>query len=219
MLAKELLESNKSLVSIVIAIVISIGSIISVWLDKHDPILNPPVQSLIIQKIQDASELTSAIVNTEQIVEKDEKGTGFLWHDRRVLYVAKGKVRVGVNLSEVNEDSVSIEGKNVALTLPPLRVLESELDSEKSYVYSVDTGLIPDTQDILNLVRKAQLKARLQIAEAACSDWIIDAANVRTRKVLDQLLSPVLQSLGYSITVETQPFSATSCSSAKSSNS
>lgn len=40
---------------------------------------------------------------------------------------------------------------------------------------------------------------------------MIDAANVRPRKTLEQILHPVLKPLGYKAVVKTQPFSATSC--------
>lgn len=215
MLAKEVPVSIKlSLPTMIMFLMIVVLSSY-IWITHPKFDLARPVQSIVIEQIQSASELTSAIVNTEQIVEKDEDNSGFLWHDRKVLYVAKGKVRLGINLSEISEESVSVQGKTVALTLPSLRVLESELDSEKSYVYSVDTGLLPNTQDIFNLEKKAQLKAKQQIAEAACSDWIIEAANVRMKKTLDQLLTPVLKPMGYSATVKTQPFSAQSCSASR----
>lgn len=213
MLTNEL-PTNNRLSPLFLSMLLVITVLISyIWIHRPKPIvIETPIQNLVIKQIQGVSELTSAIVNTEQIVEKDEANSGFLWHDRKVLYVAKGKVRIGINLSEIGESSVSVEGQTVSLTLPPLRVLESELDSEKSYVYSVDAGLIPATGDILSLVRKAQLKAKKQIAEAACSDWIIEAANDRIRKTVDQILNPVLKPLGYKSTVKTQPFSSTSCS-------
>lgn len=218
MLATEVPANFKRSLLIVLSGVSLVVALLGIWLNQANLPIDRSIDGMVIQQIQSASELTSAIVNTEQIVEKDEKGSGFLWHDRKVLYVAKGKVRVGIDLSEISEKSMTVEGKMVKLTLPPLRVLESELDSEKSYAYSVDAGLIPATQDILNLVRKAQLKAKQQIAEAACSDWIIDAANLRTRKTLTQILNPVLKPLGYEAVVQTQPFSAKSCSSRSAAN-
>jgi hypothetical protein len=216
MLAKEL-PTNNRLSSLVLPMFLVIIVLMGyIWMSRPKPIaLDRPIQNLVVQQIQGVSELTSAIVNTEQIVEKGENGAGFLWHDRKVLYVAKGKVRIGIDLNEIDESSVSVQGTTVSLALPPLRVLESELDSEKSYVYSVDAGLIPATQDILNLVRKAQLQAKTQIAEAACSAWVIEAANERIRKTVDQILTPVLKPLGYEATVKTQPFSLTSCSNPK----
>lgn len=216
MLAKELHVNNR-LSSLVLPMLLIILVLIGyIWISRPKPASSDtPIQNLVIEQIQGISELTSAIVNTEQIVEKDEANSGFLWHNRKVLYVAKGKIRIGINLNEISEDSVSVQGQTISLLLPPLRVLESELDSEKSYVYSVDTGLLPATQDILSLIRKAQLKAKTQITEAACSDWVIEAANDRIRKTVDQILNPVLKPLGYKSTVKTQPFSLTSCSASK----
>jgi hypothetical protein len=61
----------------------------------------------------------------DAVVPVSEKG--FL-AESKVLYIAHGNVRVGVDLSEFQADDVQVEADKITVTLPPLKVLDSKLD-------------------------------------------------------------------------------------------
>ena len=53
----------------------------------------------------------------------------------RVLLVATGEVEAGVDLAEIGEDDVRVDGDRVTIDLPEAQVLSSSLDEERTRVY------------------------------------------------------------------------------------
>ena len=53
----------------------------------------------------------------------------------RVLLVATGEVEAGVDLAEIGEDDVRLDGDRVTISLPEPQVLSSSLDEERTRVY------------------------------------------------------------------------------------
>lgn len=56
--------------------------------------------------------------------------------------MAVGEVRAGVNLDELGEDDVQVDGKKVTIDLPEARILGSSLDEDKTELYDRDRGLL-----------------------------------------------------------------------------
>lgn len=95
--------------------------------------------SLIVRQVNEVSELTTAMFEMDAVVPVSEKG--FLAKSN-LLYIAHGNVGVGVNLSEFQADDVQVEGNKITVTLPPLKVLNSNLDLNHSSVYSYSQGFL-----------------------------------------------------------------------------
>jgi hypothetical protein len=135
---------------------------------------------------------------------------GFL-AESKLLYIAHGNVRVGVDLSEFQADDIQISENKITATLPPLKVLSSKLDLDHSKVYSYDRGFLGWGPDVVNLQTQAQREAIRKVEESACQDWLIKIARDRVQKTVEHLLSQVLNSRGYDVTVQAQPPSGGSC--------
>jgi hypothetical protein len=169
--------------------------------------------SIVVRQIRDVSELTTATFEMDAVVPVTEKG--FLILESKLLYVAHGSVRVGVNLNEFQTDNVKLEGDQITVTLPPLKILDSKLDLEHSSVYSYDRGFLGWGPDVVNLQAQAQREAISKVEKAACQDWLLKEASDRVEKTVDHLLSQVLKDKGYKITVNTQLPVEGSCGIAK----
>jgi hypothetical protein len=169
--------------------------------------------SLIVRQVRDVSELTTAMFEMETVVPVSEKGTVGI--ASKLLYIAHGNVRVGVDLSEFQADDVQVEGDKISVTLSALKVLDSKLDLEHSKVYSYDRGFLGWGPDVVNLQGQAQREAIKKVEEAACQTWLIKTASDRVEKTVEHLLSQVLKDRGYQeIIVKAQPPSEGSCSRA-----
>jgi hypothetical protein len=122
---------DSNLVSKVLAGVIVLLLIVVLWLVyqvSHAPHTSTTTKdpgSVIVRQIQEVSELTTAMFEMDAVVPVSEKG--FL-AESKVLYIAHGNVRVGVDLSEFQADDVQVEADKITVTLPPLKVLDSKLD-------------------------------------------------------------------------------------------
>lgn len=205
--------SNPNPISKMLVAGIVLLSILVLWLTyqvfhtgKVNAVSDPG--SLIVRQVNEVSELTTATFEMDAVVPVSEKG--FLAKSE-LLYIAHGNVGVGVNLSEFQANDVQVEGNKITVTLPPLKVLNSNLDLNHSSVYSYSQGFLGWGPAVVNLQAQAQREAIKKVEEAACQSWLIKIASDRVQKTVEHLLSQVLNSRGYEITVNTQPPSEGSC--------
>jgi hypothetical protein len=195
---------NKLLIGVIILL-----SIIIMWLIYKD-ITRPSstkddIGPIIVRQVKEVSELTTAVFETEAVIPVSKKGEVFtipLPLESKLLYIAHGIARVGVDLSKFKKDDVEVNDHNITVTLPPLKVLDRKLDLKHSKVYSYDRGFLGLGPDVVNLQSDAQRKAEKKIEESAHEDWVIKIATERVEKTVDTLLSEILSDKGYSVTVK-----------------
>jgi hypothetical protein len=152
------------------------------------------VRSVVVQQIRGASELTTAIFAMEAVVPttSDRTLAGYVIGSTKLLYVAYGEVRAGVDLSEITASSVAVDEANsrIQVTLPPARILDSKLDLSRSNVFDYDRGFLglgPDNAP--QLQELAQQEALSKIVAAACSENVLQEASSRAELAVRQLLS------------------------------
>jgi hypothetical protein len=180
--------------------------------------LNPPapapkvdVQSLMIEKIRDASELTTAVYTMQAVVptSQDSNLGGFVIGTTRLLYIAHGQVQAGVDLSKLAPASVQSTADSVQVQLPPPQILNSKIDVNRSQVYDYNRGMLGLGPDVApQLQTLAQQEALKKVVAAACEDGVLNRANDRAKLVVTQLLAAA----GYkTVTVQVQPPAANAC--------
>lgn len=170
------------------------------------------VRTVVVQQLQGASELTTAIFTMETVVPTQSQRTlaGYVIGSTNLLYIAHGEVRAGVDLSKITVDNVRMEGESaLRVTLPPPQILDSKLDVSRSTVYNYDRGWLslgPDNAPLLQT--RAQQEALRTIEAAACTTGILAEANRRSEITVGQLLSTA----GFeSVEVVTQPPLTAAC--------
>ena len=185
---------------------------------KDSLTIQPPeetvdVRTVVVEQVQEVSELTTAVFTMEAVVpaQSDRKLGEVTIGKTNLLYVAYGEVRAGVDLEELTTADVSPSetGTQIKLTLPPPKLLDTKIDVARSDVYDYSRGyfnLGPDRAPELQSL--AQQEALVKIERAACEQGILDQANDRAALVVTQLL----QASGFSaVTVETTPSANTAC--------
>jgi Protein of unknown function (DUF4230) len=160
-----------------------------VTVKPSEPKVEP--RSVVIKQIRDASELTTAVFTMEAVVPTQQDATlgGFVVGTTRLLYVARGEVRAGVDLSQLTPDAVAIVGETLRLRLPSPQVLDSKIDVSRSTVYDYNRGALglgPDVAPTLQTL--AQQEALQKIKAAACADGILQKASDRAKLVVNQLV-------------------------------
>jgi hypothetical protein len=153
-------------------------------------ILPDPVT--IVRDVRTLSRLETIQYTLEKIITADRGGGSFefLFGDK-LIFVAHGVVIAGVDLSQLDDQDLSIQGGVLQVQLPGAEIFLTTLDNDKSYVYDRETGLL--TKGDINLETAARQAAEDAIEEAALEDGILDQAQQNAEAYLYRLL----RNLGY----------------------
>ncbi len=152
----------------------------------------PKIQSTatIVQQVQTLSELVTVKYVLEKVVILDD----IKWYgENRVLLVAHGIVKAGVDLQEIKPEDVRVEDKKLLLKLPRARITDVYLDEQKTRVVDRSTGLLRAFDKDLEQNARRQAVEELRIA--ARSNRIYEDAEERARLQLANLF----HQLGYEV--------------------
>ncbi|MBN2003174.1 MAG: DUF4230 domain-containing protein [Anaerolineae bacterium] len=157
-------------------------------------IVNPPPKITplhVMVQIRSASELTTSIVETEVVTKVDQENDPILFiipnKPTQLIYKGHGEVRAGFDLTQITEDSITIQGEKVILTLPPPQILSKGLDADKSGIYDLDTPWLGELD--ADTVNTAQQNAMVLIMEQACAQDILGKANQNAEIEFARLLN------------------------------
>jgi hypothetical protein len=152
--------------------------------------------SVILDRIRGVSELTTAVFVMEAIVptSKEQKIGGFTIAQTKLLYIANGEVKAGIDLQKLTPDAVKMNGDMLQIHLPAPEILDSKIDVNKSRVYDYDRGFLGLGPDVgPELQSLAQKETLAQILITACERGILQEANEKAKLALTRLL----QTSGY----------------------
>lgn len=169
------------------------------WTTQPQPAPQVDVRSVVVKQVQDSSELTTALFTMEAVVPTQQDSTmgGVVIGSTKLLYIAHGEVRAGIDLSKIALTDVQAQGDALTVRLPMPKLLDSKIDVSRSSVYDYSRGALGLGPDVApQLQSLAQQKALLKITDAACEKGILNQANDRAKLVLGQLLkSPAYKTI------------------------
>lgn len=146
----------------------------------------------VIHEVRSLARLETIQYSLEKVitVEQGQNQLGFLFGDK-LLFVAHGRVIAGVDLSRMRPEDMWVENQVLNVRLPPAEVFVVNLDSDKSYVYNRETGLL--TKGDVNLEKVARQAAEKEILKAAIDDGMLAQAQQNA----ESYMSRMLRGLGY----------------------
>ncbi|MGW2617174.1 DUF4230 domain-containing protein [Streptomyces sp. NPDC001500] len=155
----------------------------------------------LLQSIQDMSRYDAASGNFQVVVdlEKDAKYLPDAIRGTRTLYVGAGTVDAYVDLGQVGDKDVTVDGDRTSATLrlPHARLGKPALDPDRSYAVSKQRGLLDRLGDLFSdnpggeqAVQKLAVK---HIGDAAKESELTARAETNTTGMLQGLL----RSLGF----------------------
>lgn len=170
----------------------------------------------IAQEIREIQELTSTVQTMETIVptSADRKLGDFSVATTRLLYIARGEIRAGVDLSKLTASNIKVsDGNSIEIDLPPAKILDSKIDVKNSRVYDYNRGFLNLGPDVApELQTLAQRQTLTEIVDTACKAGILTTANQRAEETITQLL---VSTNGYQ-KVKINTTTPSSCGMAKS---
>ena len=156
--------------------------------------LSPPtapqhtVRSQIVDRLRTVSELHAGIASIQIVVASSDakQVLGMEIGSTKLLYIAVGQVRAGVDLSKLDEACIRESPGGTVIALPAPEILDAKIDVEKSYVYDVRESLA-FAPDSIQLHEAAQKHALKQIVDAALDCGILDAAAQQAKWIVESL--------------------------------
>jgi hypothetical protein len=128
----------------------------------------------VVEQIQTLSDLVTVKYVVEKVVILDDAR----WYgENRVLLLAHGVVKAGIDLKKLKPGDVVVSGKLISLRLPPPELTDAYLDDRKSRIIDHTTGLLRTFDK--DLEQNAREEAVLDIRGAAIQDHIMDDATQR----------------------------------------
>ena len=172
------------IVLLLLAVAIGVGSLVGFVAGKWRPApsgawLNT---STVLKQVQTLSQLvTVKYVLEKVIVYEDVKWFG----ENRVLLLAHGIVKAGVDLSQLKTSDVAIGEKKITIVLPREAITDVYLDDQKTEVIERTTGVLRHFDK--DLEQNARRQAVDDIRRAAKLNGILKDARERAQAQLTVL--------------------------------
>jgi hypothetical protein len=137
----------------------------------------------LLTQVQNLGQLvTVKYVLEKVVVYEDAKWYG----DNRVLLVAHGIVKAGIDLRTLQAGDIRIADKKISVALPPPRITDVYLDDRHSEILERSTGLLREFDK--DLEQDARVQAVEDLRRAASESGILTDASERARVELTALL-------------------------------
>lgn len=139
----------------------------------------------LLQQVQTVSELVTVKYVIEKVVIlEDVKWIAGLG-ESRVLLLAHGVVKAGIDLEKIQPGDLEVNGKTISIKLPPPQITEAYLDERQTRVIERTTGILRTFDK--DLEQNARIHALSDIRRAARNGDILKEADARARTQLSTL--------------------------------
>jgi hypothetical protein len=145
--------------------------------------------AVLLKEVQTLSQLvTVKYVMEKVVIQEDPSEIMFrrlLWDNTRIILVAHGIVKAGVDLSKIQPGDLQINGRKVKIVLPRAQITDSYLDEQQTQVIEHNTSFLRDFNK--QLESSARQNALDDIRRAARTSGILKDADERARAQLTSL--------------------------------
>ena len=147
--------------------------------DKSDP---TPTQ---IQSIRDIGEWEFLSISAEEMVDTVRKG---FFSDDELVRIYYGTLRLGINMQNLRDDAITLQGDTLQVTLPKVSLLDKDfIDEAKTKSFYESGKWTPQAHQAL------YQKAHRQMLQHCLTDENVSAAQANA----EPQLSNLFKSLGY----------------------
>lgn len=180
---------------------------------QDEPEINTITREGVVTRIQQLNRLQTVAFNVDTIITSERTGSWMkLWQDeQKALFIAKGRVQAGIDLSALTPEMVqvvqpaeplnvedksaqSIDANNpistmpqIIITIPPSEIFAVYLDDIE--IYDWQTGVFGMMQVDPTILAQAQSMAKKEVLERACRGDVMTIALENAQTQLQQLFS------------------------------
>jgi hypothetical protein len=164
-----------------------LGVIVSRWRGSG---LHFENTTAVVQQVQTLSDLVTVkyVMQKVEIVDSPPDSTlgKFVQGESRVLLLAQGIVKAGIDLKKIQPGDVSVSGKKISIKLPPPQITDAYLDDSQTKVIERTTGFLRSLDKDLEQVTRQN--AVMDIRRAALANGILNDADERAKLELAMFL-------------------------------
>ena len=166
-----------------LALGVYVGLLVARWRGGGPRVENT---AMIIQQVQTLSDLVTVkyVMQKVEFVDSPPGSTlgQFIQGDNKVLLLAQGIVKAGIDLKKIAPDDVTISGKNLTIALPRPQITDAYLDDSQTKVIERTTGFLRSLDK--DLEQTTRQYAVADIRRGALASGILNDANDRARTEL-----------------------------------
>lgn len=173
----------------IIALIAVLGTFV-VWQGKtaERPIEEPvPIdqKAAVLERIHLVGELVTGIAVIQTVVKSTEVNELLRLQigSTELLYVAVGEIRAGLNLQELDEKAIAVDGETVFIDLPPCKILDAKINVDRSYVFDVKRSLMLSPEAI-HLQTAAERQALRESQETAIQAGLLEQADRQAKMLI-----------------------------------
>ncbi len=171
------------ILGLILTIAAGVGLLLGLNLPRVSvPPTAPPTilnTATLVQQIQSLAELVTVKYVLEKLVVLEDTR----WYgDNRVLLVAQGVVKAGIDLRKIEPSDLDLDLNTVQITLPPVTITDVYLDEQNTRVLEHSTGLLRAFNK--NLEAEARRQAVEELRRAARQGGIYQDAQLQAQQQL-----------------------------------
>lgn len=144
----------------------------------------------VVQQVQTLSDLVTVkyVMQKVEIVDSPPDSTlgKFVQGDNKVLMLAQGVVKAGIDLKKLKPEDVAVSGKKISIKLPLPQITDAYLDDSQTKVIERSTGFLRSLDK--DLEQETRQNAVADIRRAAQANGILNDANERAKLELATFL-------------------------------
>ncbi len=109
-----------------------------------------------IFEIRNIGILSTSEYTVGKVIKLDDEGEWYKWGDRKILISCKAKIKAGVNLNNLRDEDIKINGKRIEIYLPPAEITSFDMDPKdmKTEMVEVSGMRFDFTQEETNDILK-----------------------------------------------------------------
>lgn len=95
-----------------------------------------------ILQMKEMSELATVEYTVTKIVKASDEQTWYKFGERRILMSCQARIKAGIDLSQLDETDIRINGSDITLWLPPAKILSLNIRPEDIHTEFEETGIL-----------------------------------------------------------------------------
>jgi hypothetical protein len=179
-------KKSLGILALLVALIFGLGMIFGILVPRFlRPAPKPFNTATLLVQVKTLSQLVTVQYVIEKVVVlEDVKWIAGLG-ENRVLLVAHGIVKAGLDLSQIKPEDLEIRGKKLIIKLPPAQITDAYLDEKQTRVIERSTGLLRSFDK--DFEQTARQNAISDIHRAARHGGILKDADERAKMQLTNL--------------------------------
>ena len=142
----------------------------------------------VVERIQNLQELKTVQYNFSNLVQGEVEMPPLLagLYGENLVMIAVGHIEAGVDLGQLTQDDIALEGNTLTINLPAPQLLSCFLDEQQTRIVERNRGVFAPTNTELD--NNTRLFALLQFVDLALEDGILLDAAEEGEQTIRQLI-------------------------------